>query len=558
MIKRQIEQLSMHYIHSDVSKALQKEWSEIAIKSKEAKVLHLSTSMAKKDDKQSEAREASRKFFNHTSFRFLERPETPSIFLPSKERASRSSPDELIPFYRNCIIVEGFEGLSLESTADAYKAEVQKKKRRIRSYFVEAIEGDDISPYGIIRKIFYIMVKDKLKTNFDSEFEQRRVLKDLLRKSSPKAVRAEVEQDLKELEVVLDLQWAEEIDIDDIASEKTPADDIAKSDGFTTTEDRSPLLDIFRALLMGTCNALVVENAHYCDELTWTMFEYLLNIEGVNLAIFITLFPFSRFNLGRDGMAPNSFTKGPNPLFDFSEDFEPVSYRTMVENRKVCDFVSLKSLSKDDVSNLVCEVLGIKTIKESLLDAIYEVSQANPIWCLEIATFINDRGTDDFLKRISNTKSQNPLKALITYRYDQLSPIQQTVLKYASVIGDKFSFRTLLSIIPVQYDLLLQFQRSENLRADSLLMNLEGLCQLGFIHFNSQTNLYIFQHELVRDTIYQQWPPSLVAVVHGAVASYIENNETPLQAFYPRYSSSMSSFRMLTCFSFVDYAITTR
>lgn len=542
MIKRQLEHLSTHYIHSTVSKTLQKEWSEIAMKSKEAKVVEKTAPASKEEERASEIREPSQKYFYQMSFRNSEKASTSSskflqlLSQPSKERNVRSLPSEMRTFYRNCIMVEGCEGLSLQSTADLYKAELLKKKRRIRSYCIEAVEGDDIIPYGLVRKLFLFIVRDKFKTDFSSEFEQRRVLKDLLKKSLPKATHSEIEEDMRELEVVLELNWAEEIDIDEKMESENPANiNGAHEDGVLPIVERVPLLDVFRALLMDGCYSIVIENAHYCDELTWTMLEYLLNVENVNLVMFITLYPFSRLNISREGVITGSSRKSLNPLYDLTDDCEPMSYRHLVENRTICDFISLKSMGKEDVSNLVCEVLGIKSIKDSLLDAIYEVSQANPIWCIEIASFINDRGTDDFLRRISNAKSQNPLKALITYRYDMLSPIQQTVLKYASVIGDKFSFQTLLAIIPVQYDLLLQFQRSDNLRADSLRLNLEGLCQLGFIHFNLQTNLYIFQHELVRDTIYQQWPPSLVAVLHGAVAAYIENYEKPVQAFYPRY-----------------------
>lgn len=130
----------------------------------------------------------------------------------------------------------------------------------------------------------------------------------------------------------------------------------------------------------------------------------------------------------------------------------------------------------------------------------------------EIGLFIKSSGADQFLEKIKSSKDQNPLGALITFRFDTLQPLLQTVIKYASAIGDKFTSDLLGAIIPHHYEL----HAAGSSREEGLACLLEQLVRKGFIHSvataaatasNKDVNTFVFQHELVRDTIYSQWPP---------------------------------------------------
>jgi hypothetical protein len=334
--------------------------------------------------------------------------------------------------------------------------------------------------------------------------------------------------------MMLKLDWADELLVD--ASETKDAGVIDEEEGCEPeVEERSSLLEVLRALLVDSCTCISIENAHYCDVLSWMFLEYMFGFENVSLGMFITLYPMTLSLLARNSVITDSSMKEIDPLTsgDFS-NVEPLAYLRIVENTERTKFVSLKSLRREDADVLVRRVLGVESVKESLLDTIYKVSLANPIWCTELALFIKTRGVDQFLQRIGNNRD-NPLGSLITHRFDNLNTDQKTVLKYASVIGDKFDFVTLLEIIPMHMELGAKMQE---LRDDGLRMILDQLTQQGFLSAipasTAQGQSHMFQHELVRDTIYSQWPPSHVAVVHEAVAAHIENRSDDLQLMYPR------------------------
>jgi predicted ATPase len=139
---------------------------------------------------------------------------------------------------------------------------------------------------------------------------------------------------------------------------------------------------------------------------------------------------------------------------------------------------------------------------------------------------IKEKGIDDLenaLKQGNN--GQTSLQALILLRIEQLSPEQQLVLKYASVIGSEFSESMLSAILPVQL-------------VPNISQSLESLAEYAFIYCIEELSgiaIFGFQNELILSTLYELLPPSDAAPVHLAIAEFIESKYSKnLAPFYAR------------------------
>lgn len=492
-ISRQLDRLACYYVHTETSRALQRQLASISQKRREnddEQAVSVSV------DDWTDCGDGPKKRRSFCDILSGKLSESPLDALPSQPTKTN---------YVNFIIIEGLEGLSLSNVAENYRQQVVKRRRKISAYFVEGKEGDHITSYGVIRQLFKSIIMDKMKTPFRDEFEQRKVLKGLLLKKKPKLSAAALERALFDVSRALDLNWSEEIDVDDSNQDEKGFDEsFGSMRSLRSSEPASfqvettiPLLDVLRALLQDTCTSIVIENGHYCDELSWFFLEMLHTVEDVNIAFFITMYPLSLSLVARNSVLSDSSIKNVFPMSNTElSTVNPQSFESIVENKDWCDYVSLKSFRLEDVNVLLCRILQVAKVDTSLLNAVFEISLANPIWCVELALFIKHRGVEQFGLQIDKNRNENPLAALITYRFDSLDSVHQAVVKYASVIGDTFTFDILFAIIPVE----------SGLSAEAVTSILNELVKQGFINM-SASNVFGFQHELVRDTLYAHWPP---------------------------------------------------
>ena len=300
-----------------------------------------------------------------------------------------STPVKKFPHY---IVIEGMEGLSLSKIAEAYKEQVLQRKRKIVAFFEVGMEEDKGKNFGVMARLLVSIIKHQCHTSFGDESEQRRVLMHLLSDTYPLASKGEIEHYISFFQDVLMLEWNSGTDDDNITygvdrevEDEEDSEEAAGSlsrDQLLLSMERSPLVEVFMHLAHELCCAVVIENAHYCDELSWQLLDQLFRMNPPHLVFFITLYPLSDQGLSRNSVITSSSIHEVSEMTHSASTRNSIgtmAYQSIVFNHR-SQLISLSSLREEDVELLICKILNITSISSQLLQIICDVSLANPIW----------------------------------------------------------------------------------------------------------------------------------------------------------------------------------
>ncbi|HEX9840696.1 MAG TPA: AAA family ATPase, partial [Anaerolineales bacterium] len=210
----------------------------------------------------------------------------------------------------------------------------------------------------------------------------------------------------------------------------------------------------------------------------------------------------------------------------------PQQFKDLAERSDI-KFVKLDMMTLDDVEELVCQRLGVKSVPVETGRLIREKSEGHPFFAEELAYALRDSGAIviegdecrlapgfDGLEAV--TLPDN-LQAAITSRIDGLNPSQQLTLKVASVIGRIFAYRVLEAIHPIETD------------RDQLGMYMDGLTRLRLTQIESEVPdlAYIFKHAVTQEVAYNLMLFSQRRKLHQAVAEWIEQNyQQDIESYY--------------------------
>lgn len=218
-------------------------------------------------------------------------------------------------------------------------------------------------------------------------------------------------------------------------------------------------------LLRNTRTAIVIEDAHFCDELSWNELHLLLTGSELDLVVLITMRSNTnvKANVGgsSDFMAPfqgdRTTTKRQSVLAS-QIDSNAIAGSTVGEGDMVSRYglkfqtsasylsilghensivVEMTSLNESEVKEILMHTLKVDDISSDLVKLVLDVSSGNAFWCKAIANFIKERGVKELEKATEgdNHNRQNSLKQLILLRMEKLNVDQQLVLKHAAIIG---------------------------------------------------------------------------------------------------------------------------
>ncbi len=122
--------------------------------------------------------------------------------------------------------------------------------------------------------------------------------------------------------------------------------------------------------------------------------------------------------------------------------------------------LELKPLEKLEMADLLWHELGIQAIPEEVLEILHHRVGGRPAFALASVRQWMQKGLMDIdggaarLTTSASTLSEalppESVQQAIVARIERLSPTQQLILKTASVVGEKFSTRTLLTMYPVE------------------------------------------------------------------------------------------------------------
>ncbi len=287
-----------------------------------------------------------------------------------------------------------------------------------------------------------------------------------------------------------------------------------------------------------TALAVIVEEAHYCDELSWEILQEM-QVGSIKLVLLLTLQQVvespmrtrrgSGFgggtSVGHVGTSGGGGAFGADHKRSSTGSFATTAEekklssndamrRCVSEARAVQAFVTspayenlianpsttmmlMLELDEAEVADVLRHVLGddVQLLPE-IVRKILQMSAGNAFWCKAIARYIKENGICDFLETTARGHNLDPLKNLILCRLEKVSTEQQMVMRYASVIGEEFSVRTLSAVVP-------------RLAIPKLKRSLAILIEMGFIYCieSAPLAIYGFHNQLTRESIYEIIPP---------------------------------------------------
>lgn len=177
--------------------------------------------------------------------------------------------------------------------------------------------------------------------------------------------------------------------------------------------------------------------------------------------------------------------------------FETLEAYSNIINDHRTTFIEMTGLRSSEVKEILLNVLGIGAVSKDLISLVLDVSSGNAFWCKEIASFIRERGIDEFEQTIQDDDKNrgNMLKNFILSRMEKLATDHQRIVKLAALIGE-FTFDLLQRVLPL---------RLQEMLNDAL----ELLQNRGFILLIDvyPEKLYGFQNQLIETTLAELTPP---------------------------------------------------
>lgn len=198
------------------------------------------------------------------------------------------------------------------------------------------------------------------------------------------------------------------------------------------------------------------------------------------------------------------------------------------------DFIALQSLTEPEVRELVCHILGVNHLPQSVFQLIQNRAHGHPFFSESVAYALRDKGlieVRDGRCRVSvgslnldHLEFPTTLQGVITSRLDQLPPTEQLVLKVASVIGHNFPFPILQRIYPIE---------SDEPQLPAYLAQLENRDLM--LKDTPATELtYLFKQILTQEVAYNLMPFAQREQLHRATAEQYESRYTAnIDRFFP-------------------------
>lgn len=171
-----------------------------------------------------------------------------------------------------CTVVEGKSGSGIEAV-QAYFVQMATSARI--PVFVISLRADDKRVnYGAFKKLFLSVVGEE---NFDDESKQREIINQLVYSSSWSDRQDKVAPFVKKkiIAKALGLDW--NATSNDKKINKTIGN--TQTDGFTPTEESKVLCEMLYVLLAQGTRAVLIEDAHCCDPLSWCILSGLVSVK---------------------------------------------------------------------------------------------------------------------------------------------------------------------------------------------------------------------------------------------------------------------------------------
>jgi tetratricopeptide (TPR) repeat protein len=179
--------------------------------------------------------------------------------------------------------------------------------------------------------------------------------------------------------------------------------------------------------------------------------------------------------------------------------------------------ISLARFDKDDTAAIVQSMLKKQDIPNTFTDELYKESEGNPFFVEEVVKSLVNEGLIDLQNyawetRFDPSKIHIPgtIRDVIGRRIDKLDDGTKGILRYASVIGNQFTFKTLFRI--------------SGEKEETLIDSIDALIASNMIHEDTATidERYRFDHTQIREVIYNSMSRSRRRLMHKKIGEVIE------------------------------------
>ena len=209
-----------------------------------------------------------------------------------------------------------------------------------------------------------------------------------------------------------------------------------------------------------------------------------------------------------------------NPVADFLSIFSDKKFSSVFELKPLDEEVSLK---------LIATLLSIDKIPSEVKEKIVKRGEGNPLFIEELLKVLIDqkliyREGDSWVaqKEIEVQDIPQTINEIVMGRVDLLDSIEKNILQYASVIGRIFWDKPLREAFK-----------------QTMISELSSLSDKGFVRQRVESIFedakeYIFNHILIRESVYSSILKRVRKKIHADFASWLETN-------YPEMKSIISN-----------------
>lgn len=384
-------------------------------------------------------------------------------------------------------------------------------KLHLKCIHISARHDDEA--YGVFIKLFVDLVGPE---KFKSEAGQREVLGKLLRAVlPPQRQLEEFDEVMSRLRAFLKLQWKGDSDSFRATLLQAPED---------VVEDTVTKFEwIVHKLLNDRKRVVVIEDAQFCDELTWKRLGNILT-SHLPVLMLVTVHVDPHVASGAASSRANPSTQ-VGAAYNVSSDTQlkqqllHSSTYTEIGASDKCKTIVLSALTEGDITSMLESILEKSLVKDELVRTVFDISKGNPFWITTIAEFVKEKGSEALQNAIRSSEkgepsrrasdSNNPLRSLILCKLDALSNDLVHVAKTASIIGDEFSEALLQLLLP---------------DVRSVGDKLRALKEKEFIDSVSlDPDTYEFKNPLLRTVIYSLIPYTITSEFHLKIARHYED-----------------------------------
>ena len=334
--------------------------------------------------------------------------------------------------------------------ADAFIKSAKASKRFRHCYRIRALTSFKLQRYSLIRELLKQMLVER---NVVGEQSQR----DFLRKACsdampPRSIHYNIDCRVERLRELLELRW---FDVSEIISgyQKYAVSFVSTMPLAETLVEDDWLLAIVVKLFENKGVVIVIEDAHFCDELSMTLMSQLED-SSLTLAVLLTACPSELSGKEKRRDKATKFV-----MSAFGEKLAAgLSSWSTIRNHTLTHTISTPLLSEEENSSVVQGALI--NVDPVLPDLILDMTLGEPYWTVIVLAFIQDFGLMEFQRAYADARdiddtsgsdADDMLFPFVTHRLQPLSYHSQTVLKWASVFGDEFSLEDLAAMLPKEF-----------------------------------------------------------------------------------------------------------